>query len=370
MRVVFRTDASLDIGTGHVMRCLTLADALRARGARCRFICRAHLGNLLDLIRQRGHQAHALPLTEAPVAVGAARNELLAAQAAWLGTDWATDAQQTLAAFGAAPVDWQIVDHYALDARWESSLRTASRRLMVIDDLANRAHDCDLLLDQNLGRTVDDYAPLVPGACKILVGTHHALLRPEFEQLRPSSLARRQTPALKRILVALGGVDLPNVTGAILTQLARQPLQPQTKLTVVMGGHAPALRDVQRLALAMPWPTEVLVGIEDMAARMAESDFAVGAAGSSAWERCCLGVPSLCVVLADNQKVIATALEAAGAALVSQNGLFGRTEAELIARLQVNPAALLERMSCAAAALVDGQGASRVAACLVSAEIA
>lgn len=355
MRVVFRTDASLDIGTGHLMRCLTLADALRERGAGCRFICRAHPGNLLDLIRQRGYEAHALSLGEVPVAVGPAPSDLLPAHAAWLGADMATDAQQTLAAIGAAPVDWLIIDHYGIDARWESSLRTACRRLMVIDDLADRRHDADLLLDQNLGRNPADYAALVPQGCTVLVGPKHALLRPEFAALRPYSLARRANPQLKHLLITLGGVDKDNVTSEVLDALRVCPLPRDCRITVVMGAQALWLEQVRDRAEAMPWPTAVRVNIADMASLMADSDLAIGAAGSTSWERCCMGLPSFLIVLACNQQLIAEALNFAGAAKTTSKLTLAADVEEVLGE-DAYCSSILARTSRRAANIASGQG--------------
>lgn len=148
MRVAFRVDFSLDIGTGHVMRCLTLAEALRNDGMGSRFLSRRHPGHLIETIRGRGFPVEVLlDLTAAQEATFPV--ELRPVHAAWLGTDWASDARQSRAVLAGSAVDWLIVDHYALDARWERGLRGCCRRLMIIDDLADREHDCDLLLDQN-----------------------------------------------------------------------------------------------------------------------------------------------------------------------------------------------------------------------------
>jgi len=141
--ISFRVDASLQIGTGHVMRCLTLADALKAAGASCRFICREHPGHLLGLIRQRGHAAIALPEIVVDLSPAAREHPFQPAHADWLGADWPTDAGQTQMALQGLVSDWLIVDHYALDARWESAVKTKYRKLMVIDDLADREHICD-----------------------------------------------------------------------------------------------------------------------------------------------------------------------------------------------------------------------------------
>lgn len=326
MRVVFRVDASLDIGTGHVMRCLTLATELRDRGASCRFVCREHPGHLLDLIRQRGFDVCVLESRAqvGPLGAGLSTSccweqepeERDARYAAWLGADWEADAMQTKASIGTAPVDWLIIDHYAVDVRWERVLRTACDHIVVVDDLADREHACDLLLDQNLGRVPSDYAALVPSGCVVLAGPRYALLRPEFAALRRYSLERRTAPRLQHLLITMGGVDKHNTTGRVLDALRGSPLPEECRITVVMGAQAPWLVHVRNQASQMPWKTNVLVNVQEMALLMAESDLAIGAAGSTSWELCCLGVPMLLVIGAENQRNSATALQECGAAVL------------------------------------------------------
>lgn len=364
-RVAFRTDASLQIGSGHVMRCLTLADALKARGAECHFISREHPGHLLEVIRQRGHKVTslpaALPSTSTPNASESVQEP---AHAAWLGCDWQADAQQTGAILASLQPDWLVADHYALDQHWEEAVATYYRKLLVIDDLADRTHRCDLLLDQNLGRQPQDYANLVPATCQVLTGPHYALLRPEFAALRDYSLKRRANPQLKQLLITMGGVDLPNATSQILAALQTCPLPAACRITVVMGATAPWLAQVCELAEQMSWSTDVLVNITDMAQRMADSDLAIGAAGSTSWERCCLGLPTLMVVLADNQRDIAIGLERAGAAIALDQHSGDQFAVELknaIVRLVSNEIALVN-LSHAASNVTNGCGTNLVAA--------
>lgn len=359
MRIVFRTDASVQIGTGHVMRCLTLADALHERGAECTFICRPHTGHLLDLITLRGYKAVALPV----LAANATQALADPAQAAWLGTDWLTDAQDTHQALGAEGADWLVVDHYALDRQWEQALRRKCQRLMVIDDLADRLHDCDLLLDQNLGRAAADYTNLLPARATTLIGPQYALLRPEFAQLRTESLARRANPQLKRLLITLGGVDKDNATGQVLEALKSCTLPEDCRISVIMGSKAPWLEHVQQQAARMTWPTEVSVNVSDMAPRMADADLSIGAAGGTSWERCCLGLPTLLVVLAENQRVGAQALQETGAAR-QIDVVHERVKAEIEDLFQPLK---LKQMGDAARSVTDGQGVSRVLAYLETA---
>lgn len=355
MHIVFRSDASLQIGTGHVMRCLTLADALTERGAQCTFICRPHSGHLLDLIRQRGHEAIALDAADVEFNAHASPPH-----AHWLGADWVSDAQQTRQALGGQIMDWLVVDHYALDRRWEQALRPYVKKIMVIDDLADRPHDCDLLLDQNLGRTESDYSCLLNSAAntQILIGPKFALLRPEFAQWREYSLARRAQPQLKNLLITMGGVDKNNATGQVLDALKACAFPADLHITVVMGLHAPWLTQVQALAAQMPWPTEVLVNVSDMARCMVDCDLAIGAAGSASWERCCLGVPTLMVVLAENQVRIGEALSCHGAAVLVEESADQDFRAECTARFSeiLIDKDKIKKMSRASAEVTDGTG--------------
>lgn len=358
LRVAFRTDASIQIGTGHVMRCLTLADALAEQGAECLFISRAHEGNLNGLIAARGHAV--LPL---PASRDEAGQDGTPAHGHWLGTGWQEDAEQTLQALDGTVADWLVTDHYALDAHWEAALRPACRRLMVIDDLADRSHDCDLLLDQNLGRRRADYLGLIPRECSLLAGPKYALLRPEFAALRNESLARRNGGTLEHLLITLGGVDKDNVTGNVLDALAtcRDRLPAPLRISVIMGPHAPWRDQVRKRAEHMPWPTRVAVGVSDMARRMADADLVIGAAGSTSWERCCLGVPTLSAVLADNQQEAAKALELVGATwLIKMDDVRGALQDAL--RAIANDPALLSAGSRRSAQVVDGLGCGRVVA--------
>ncbi len=360
MAVAFRVDSSLDIGTGHVMRCLTLADALSAHGAQCRFICREHPGHLIETIRSKGYPVHVLP----SCANGITPQEQPASDenpphSSWLGCPWEIDAEHTKTILSQDVPDWLVVDHYALDARWEHALQGNYKKLMVIDDLADRPHVCDLLLDQNLGREAGDYDTLVPVHCRRLIGPSYALLRPEFAALREYSLQRRRSPQLKRLLITMGGVDQSNATGKVLDALKGCPLPSDCQITVVMGAKAPWLEQVRSLAAKMPWPTTVRVNISDMAQVMADSDLAIGAAGSTSWERCCVGLPALLVILAENQKEGALALQQRGAAcLLGKPNAIPHELKYLFPGLLENRS--LAEMIHAGSEVTDGRGAPRV----------
>lgn len=356
MNIVFRTDASINMGTGHVMRCLTLAEALRQAGHDCHFICREHEGNLLSAIQQRGFASTPLPMT-------AERDNSLS-HSHWLGATQAKDAEQCITWFAdnsTLAVDWLVVDHYGLDKAWEQHLRPYAKRLMVIDDLADRRHDCEILLDQNLGREYSDYNDLVPVYCQRLIGPQYALLRPEFAELRAYSLQRRQAnPQLKKLLISLGGVDKDNVTGQVLSALKNTGLPQDIEITVVMGATAPHLADVLAKAKRLPWQTEVVVNVADMAQRMADADLAIGAAGSTSWERCCLGLPSILLLLAANQKGIIDALFKVRA-VIKIEGVEDLTKA-----IDSLSGELLSEMAKLASQVSSGAGCQIVVDCLIN----
>ncbi|BAP80155.1 pseudaminic acid biosynthesis-associated proteinPseG [Pseudomonas sp. MT-1] len=349
MKVIFRTDASLAIGTGHVMRCLTLARALRKKGYECLFICREHVGNLNALIQSEG-------FTLCSLSLGHKCDQELT-HAHWLGATQEQDAEVCAPLLAQLQPGWLIVDHYALDARWESLLKPYYRHLMVIDDLADRPHQCDLLLDQTFGRDGADYRVLVPSRCQLLCGSDYALLRPEFAALRDLSLQRRTNPRLRHLLITLGGVDKDDATGQVLEALRGSLLPPDCRITVVMGSTAPWLSAVEIKALDMPWPTQVLVGVSKMAELMADSDLAIGAAGATSWERCCLGLPTITLILSDNQREVARNLRAVGVTeLIDLSQSIGDRLPELLKSFIQDPDAL-STISAAAARITNGHGA-------------
>lgn len=365
MKVVFRADASIQIGTGHIMRCLTLAEALREHGAQCRFICRSHPGNLIEMIRQRGFDVLVLPHDSNWTGTDVTQP----AHATWLGANWAADAEQTKVGVGEAVIDWLIVDHYGLDERWERVLAPHYRKLMVIDDLVDRSHACDLLLDQTLGRKAADYRPLVPANCRLLCGAQYALLRPEFAALRPYSLQRRAQPVLRELLITMGGVDKDNATGQVLQALHTCPLPANCRITVVMGTAAPWLDDVRAKAQDMPWPTRVLQGVSDMAQLMADSDLAIGAAGVTSWERCCLGLPTAMLVLADNQRYASSLLEQAQAVRMLEAGPLLHVGIARFIEDMTNDLRCLAGLGHSASLITEGRGNERVVAKLMTMEL-
>lgn len=360
MKVVFRADASLTIGNGHIMRCLTLANELKLIGAECRFICRDHEGNLNDYIQELGYPVYILPMKNSlKKKTYEFKNSI---HLDWLGEDLEVDAEQCIKSIKNTKVNWFIVDHYAIDYRWESMLISKSVRLLSIDDLANRSHICNILLDQNVGRKEEDYSLLVPKKCRILTGTKYALIRPDFSRIRKESLERRiHVRSVKQIFISMGGVDRFNVTCQLLEVLKTCGLKREIQIIVVMGLHSPWLREVQSLANDMPVTTEVKINVSNMASLMAYSDLAIGAAGSTSWERCCLGLPTIMIVLAENQLNGAKALEEMECAKV----IYSVDEIRLALPKFLEELSLYEKLvnlSLRCSKLTDGLGTSRVKA--------
>jgi UDP-2,4-diacetamido-2,4,6-trideoxy-beta-L-altropyranose hydrolase len=303
MSFMFRVDASLEIGIGHVMRCLTLADALKAKGVECVFICREHSGNSIEKIRDKDYPVHVLPVCEQESGHG----DLF--HASWLGATQEQDAVACAAILAQNPVDWLIVDHYALDKQWESALRPHYRKIMVIDDLADRQHDCDLLLDQNLVANREHrYDGLLPESCACLLGPEYALLQAQYAEWHKRVPPR--SGVIRRILVYFGGADNVNLTGkSIAAFLALN----RADIALDVVTH-PASRHMENIRQQTAGHSQITLyeSLPSLARLMVKADLAIGAGGATSWERCCLGLPSLVITLAENQKPIAVELERQG----------------------------------------------------------
>ncbi|MDJ0022481.1 MULTISPECIES: UDP-2,4-diacetamido-2,4,6-trideoxy-beta-L-altropyranose hydrolase [Pantoea] len=353
-KILIRADASLLIGTGHVMRCLTLADQLKKRGAECYFATRLHDGHLQDKILERGHLC--LPLKKPHD-----RKAKTASYADWLGCTQLQDAHEVLSLLNDLNIDLCVVDHYGLASDWESYLKEKVGKIIVIDDLANRIHQCDILIDQNAGRTIEDYKALAPESCRFLLGAEYALLRDEFSALRDSSLNRKKNNELKSITISMGGIDAANATEDVLKALRKSKLPDSCCINVVVGSNFPWMDEINKSIENYPWKTTLLIDTREMGKILSETDLAIGAAGSSAWERCALGVPSVMIVVAENQKVIAESLEKLNAAWIinSQQDILALLP-EYISNF-VNDAELLSTMSSNSSLVTDGQGAARIA---------
>ena len=277
------------------MRCLTLAQQVRQRGATVEFICANYMDHMGSLVRQQGFELHMLEVFKST-----GREHLF---------DWSIDAAATSELAKGKPWDWLVADHYGIDARWETALRLQAHRILVIDDLADRPHVCDVVLDQNYYPQQEHrYDGLVPPHCRKLLGPRFILLRREFTEAR--ARLSRHIGDVRRILVNFGGTDEPNITAlalAAISLLGRNDIA----IDVVISATTPHRAAIAAQVSSLP-TARLHIQTARMAELIVEADLAIGACGSSTWERCCLGLPTLALVLADNQSNGAAVLDKAG----------------------------------------------------------
>jgi UDP-2,4-diacetamido-2,4,6-trideoxy-beta-L-altropyranose hydrolase len=370
MRVLFRVDASLLIGSGHLMRCLTLAHAMRERGWQVQFCCREHPGHQIPLIKNLGFTCLVLPFAATDDRAATApstdpsSNSAQEGDRQWLGASEAEDAAALIHALQqiALQPDLLVIDHYGLGRIFETKLRHYCQHILVIDDLANRQHHCDFLLDQNLlPDAAQRYQGLLPGTCQQFIGPTYALLRPEFTQAStPTKLQAiahpkdfSETP--HQLLVFFGGSDLDNLTALAIAAL--QQLQNLAWLAdIVIGSANPHLSLLQQLCEGDPRLT-LHVQTPGMAMLMAKAQLMLGGGGSTHWERCALALPSLVVSLAPNQQPTSVYLAELGACtyLGSSAELSSSRLCVEIAQLLAQPEKL-QLMAKAASKLVEPEG--------------
>ena len=283
MNVIFRVDSSTQMGIGHLMRCLTLANELQNKNHKITFICRELQGSIVNLIKHK--------------LIRLLGNDDFQSNDLYLDLLGATQEQDAEQVIRVIPENTNllIVDNYALDEFWHKKLRQYTDKIMVIDDLADKQFDCDILLNQNLGSQVKDYRGKVLNDCELLLGCDYTLLRPEFKELRTQALEKRKyTKKIENILVSMGGSDVNNITYDVLKQL-----DSKLNVVVVLGALSPHNEMIKDYAIDKN--IEVIVNANNMAELMLNADLAIGASGSTNWERLCLGLPSLIFTVAKNQ---------------------------------------------------------------------
>lgn len=357
MKVAIRADASLQMGSGHVMRCLTLANYLKKKyGAEVVFICRTLNGNMNAYIAEvQGFTVYRLyePSGTKPFGHSATPH------AEWLEVSISDDCSETLSVLQEiGNINWLVVDHYALDSDWEKPMRPHVGRIMVIDDLADRQHDCDLLLDQNLYQNMTNrYDGLVPEECVNMLGPQYALLRPEFYAFRNAKQPR--DGVIRRILIFFGGSDPSNETLKAINAMNLLDM-PDIDVDVVVGEVNIRKAEIKELC-ASRLCTTFHCQVDNMAELMMNADLAIGAGGSSLWERCCLGLPSIVATIATNQISIAQqAAECKAVYYMGEASMTTSTDLAQSVKLFMDNTELLRMISRNGMSLVDGNGLLKV----------
>ncbi|MGB0936182.1 MAG: UDP-2,4-diacetamido-2,4,6-trideoxy-beta-L-altropyranose hydrolase [Colwellia sp.] len=366
--IVIRVDASTRIGSGHIMRCLTLARKLSANSCKIIFLSKNHQGNLNEFIKKEGFEVFVLSAPDENV-------EDQMDDKLWLGCSYLKDANECLKLLQSLEVDLLIVDHYSLDYQWHKIIKKMQNKIykmkiMVIDDLANRKHDCDILLDQTLGREAYHYKNLVPNHCQLLLGTEFIMLRDEFFKLRKIAKNKRKNNfEIKNLLISIGGTDPNNITNNLLNWLIKlkhsQLITKDLKVVIVLNQLSIA-KMLDNTSNNLDWVT-IVSNPKSMAQLMLDADIAIGSSGGTAWERCCLGLPSLSIISAENQRFISKNLANLGA-IIDLGHFSNLTYLDFSESLKkiMNSTDNYKKMSTQSFACCDGVGANNVTELVLS----
>ncbi|PKG81129.1 UDP-2,4-diacetamido-2,4,6-trideoxy-beta-L-altropyranose hydrolase [Colwellia sp. 75C3] len=299
--VIIRADSSSRIGVGHIMRCLTLAHKLVQANYNVSFLCKEHKGNINQEIITQGFNVICLsPPNKLADKIDDTR---------WLGVTQDKDAVECINKLEYMEYELLIVDHYSLDKIWHLQLSPYAHKLIVIDDLANRQYHCDALIDPTISRQKSDYYNLVPKHCQLLLGKSYMLLREEFSLAREQAIKKRQnTIKPSHVLITLGGTDPDNITQTLLAWLIEiEKVLTELSITVVISEQSRYKESIEALIKGHDW-INLSIKPKSMAALMILADIAIGTSGGTAWERCCLGIPTINIISAQNQQVNSVAL--------------------------------------------------------------
>lgn len=344
MNILFRLDCSVKIGMGHLVRCMALASELKEHGARVVFVIRELVCNGNELLRSEGFELYQLVNTSY-------LDQVI----------WEKDAEQTIQVIQELNIhfEWLIVDDYGIDARWETKLQSFVNKIMIVDDLANRPHACDVLLDQN---SYDNqhirYLHLIPKKAVQLLGPEYALLRRDFRYYK--KLMRQRNKSGKRILIFFGGGDYADEIIKALQACLKLPHR-NIAIDVVVGMACSKREIIEKICHDAP-RARYFCQVANIAELMADVDLAIGAGGVTTWERCCLGVPSIVLSVAVNQ--VAVTQTASSLGVLRYLGKAEEvSEDQLIAAVTalIDDSPTLNNMSIKAKQLVNGMGCEKVA---------
>lgn len=332
---IFRVDGSVDIGIGHLMRCATLAHAMKVRGWQCSFVASEFSQPFIAIANLENFDIH------------------------YLAEDDSTN-PGVLAAIVISPVDLMVIDSYVLDKRYEAACRAYSAVILAFDDIPARMHDCDVLLDQNFGRKPEDYKDLVSSECKVLAGADKALLRDDFVRLRSDAICRRddRKGRIDRIMISIGGSDPWDATSRILDGL--EGLEQPLKVDIVLSSKSPKLEVIHARTVSNPdW--RLHVNTTKMADLTFAADLVFGAGGTTSWERCCLAAPTVLVEVADNQTDNINGLVELGAGVrLGLASEFSATNVSDIMNDLLADGEKVQRLSSQSRTVCDGRGIEKL----------
>ncbi|MFL2805386.1 MAG: UDP-2,4-diacetamido-2,4,6-trideoxy-beta-L-altropyranose hydrolase [Paracoccaceae bacterium] len=351
--LLFRVDASTQVGSGHLARCLTLANEASLQGWSAGFALRDPTVEITEKIKMAGHELYFLKDRDTE----SSKDIPDLAHSHWLPVSQKTDAIETNHLINKLKPDCLVIDHYAIDARWHDLVRDHCKKLLVIDDLADRTLNCDILLNQNLGVSTKDYFDKITQGCSLLLGPQFALLKPEFGRWREFSLKRRQSSNLHEVLITMGGADEKNKTLKILRSLESSDHAFECEITVIVGPLYKFNSSLEQFIQSSALKVSKMTDINNMAEIMSKSDICIGAAGSSSWERCALGLPTLTFAIAENQTKISSVLDQRDVAIATDmnslnfyfDSLFHEDGKKVLKKLSLN-----------SQDVCDGFGAQRV----------
>ncbi len=338
-KVCFRLDSSVEIGMGHLVRCLTLAHELKKTGVSCFFACMELPGNGMAVIKSNHFSVFVLK---------------------------SNDAEEFQSLLAGKDVDLLVVDHYQIGESWHVAVKPSVKKVMVIDDLANRFLQCDYLLDMGLGKVAFNYRGLIPDSCEMMLGEQYALLGEEFVFLRETAKIKRiEQRSLKNVLISLGSIDIHDLLPNMIQVLSSNVHFEYLHFLVVVSARTPNI-DKIRQAVDQSSRFSLVEDSRTMAEHIVWADLGIGAAGITAYERCCLGLNSIVVPLMENQLHFALELQRQDLVTVIKN------TSELVNCIAVKLSEFIQdiaffnkkTMDCMA--LIDGLGARRVVKVLVN----
>ena len=330
------------------MRCLAVANEAKRRDWECIFVLRDPEDGIVKYINSFDHRVKELISAD-----GEKTTYNTTAHGDWLPVSQTQDANETFEVICELDPDWIIVDHYALDTTWLSIIEKSNAKILVIDDLGDRELFCDVLLDQNLGASAEKYHGKLPSKCQLLLGPTFALLRSEFKDWRDRSLEGRLNRNIENILITMGGVDTGNYTLRTLIELTKSEYAKKCVFTVVIGSSYPHTDALHEFVEETKLRISVLSNVENMAEIMSKSDLCIGAGGSTSWERCCLGLPTISFAIADNQIGVLAELEKATCTIISS---LERISSDLEKLLSEEHSHQLKKLSFNSSKVTDGNG--------------